>query len=55
MVTNFAVLQALPRVAEVNPADGYLFESLMATLASGSGEAQTRTGAFLEESQLTCQ
>jgi enoyl-CoA hydratase/carnithine racemase len=47
-VTNFAVLQALPRIAEVNPADGYLFESLMAAIASASGEAQTRMQAFLE-------
>ena len=47
-VTNFAVLQALPRIAEVNPADGYLFESLMAAVASASGEAQTRMRAFLE-------
>jgi enoyl-CoA hydratase/carnithine racemase len=47
-VTNFAVLQALPRIAEVNPADGYLFESLMAAVAGASGDAQTRMQAFLE-------
>ena len=29
-VTNFAVLQALPRIAEANPTEGYLLESLMA-------------------------
>ena len=47
-VTNFAVLQALPRIAEANPAEGYLMESLMAAVASGSDEAKTRMRAFLE-------
>ena len=47
-VTNFAVLQALPRIAEANPAEGYLMESLMAAVATGSAEAQERMQAFLE-------
>jgi enoyl-CoA hydratase/carnithine racemase len=47
-VTNFAVLQALPRIAEANPAEGYLLESLMAAVAGGSEEAKTRMRAFLE-------
>ena len=47
-VTNFAVLQALPRIAEANPAEGYLLESLMAAVAGGSDEAKTRMRAFLE-------
>ncbi|WTW92618.1 crotonase/enoyl-CoA hydratase family protein [Streptomycetaceae bacterium NBC_01309] len=47
-VTNFAVLQALPRIAEANPAEGYLLESLMAAVASGSTEAKERMHAFLE-------
>ncbi|WP_232668523.1 crotonase/enoyl-CoA hydratase family protein [Pseudonocardia sp. TRM90224] len=46
-VTNFAVLQALPRIAESNPADGYLMESLMAAVASSSAEAQDRMREFL--------
>ena len=29
-VTNFAVLQALPRIAESSPSQGYLLEALMA-------------------------
>lgn len=47
-VTNFAVLQALPRIAQANPAEGYLLESLMAAVAGGSDEAKSRMRAFLE-------
>jgi len=47
-VTNFAVLQALPRIAESNPADGYLLESLMAAVAGASAEAKSRMRDFLE-------
>jgi enoyl-CoA hydratase/carnithine racemase len=47
-VTNFAVLQALPRIAEANPAEGYLMESLMAAVATGSAEAKQRMQAFLQ-------
>jgi enoyl-CoA hydratase/carnithine racemase len=47
-VTNFAVLQALPRIAEANPAEGYLMESLMAAVATGSDHAKERMRAFLE-------
>jgi (methylthio)acryloyl-CoA hydratase len=46
-VTNFAVLQALPRIAEANPAEGYLMESMMAALAGRSEQAQERMRAFL--------
>ncbi|WP_067539938.1 crotonase/enoyl-CoA hydratase family protein [Nocardia crassostreae] len=45
--TNYAVLQALPRIAESNPRDGYLMESLMAAIASGSDDAKVRMGDFL--------
>jgi (methylthio)acryloyl-CoA hydratase len=48
-MTNFAVLQALPRIAEANPAEGYLMEALMAAVASGSSEAKERMQAFLEK------
>lgn len=47
-VTNFAVLQALPRIAAADPDQGYLLESLMAAVASSSGEAQERMKAFME-------
>ena len=35
-VTLFAVLQALPRIADAGPQEGYLLESLMAAVAQGS-------------------
>ena len=47
-VTNFAVLQALPRIAQANPAEGYLLEALMAAVAGAGDEAQSRMRAFLE-------
>jgi len=47
-VTNFAVLQALPRIAESSPSQGYLLEALMAAVAGGSDEAKARMSAFLE-------
>jgi enoyl-CoA hydratase/carnithine racemase len=47
-VTNFAVLHALPLIAEGDPAQGYLMESLMASVASGSPEAKSRMRSFLE-------
>lgn len=47
-VTNFAVLQALPRIAESSPSQGYLLEALMAAVAGGSDEAKSRMSAFLE-------
>ena len=48
-LTNFAVLQALPRIAEANPAEGYLMEALMAAVSSSSAEAQDRMRAFLDK------
>ncbi|MFJ7219050.1 crotonase/enoyl-CoA hydratase family protein [Amycolatopsis sp. NPDC098790] len=48
-ITNFAVLQALPRIAEANPAEGYLLEALMAAVAGGSAEAKERMQAFLDK------
>lgn len=47
-VSNFAVVNALPRIASAAPADGMLLESLMAAVASGSDEAKQRMRAFLE-------
>jgi enoyl-CoA hydratase/carnithine racemase len=46
-VTNFAVLQALPRIAETGPDEGLFMEALMAAVASSSTEAQERMQAFL--------
>lgn len=47
-MTTYAVLQALPRIAEVGPHEGYLMESLMAAAASSSEDAQARMRAFLD-------
>jgi enoyl-CoA hydratase/carnithine racemase len=46
-MTNFAVLHALPRIAESDPATGYLTESLMAAIAQGDEEAKRRIRDFL--------
>ena len=47
-LTNFAVLQALPMIAESNPQTGLLMESLMATVAQSDKEAKRRIRAFLD-------
>ena len=47
--TNFAVLHALPRIFESDPASGLLTESLMAAIAESSGEAKERLKDFLEK------
>jgi enoyl-CoA hydratase/carnithine racemase len=47
-MTNFAVIQALPRIADSDPRVGYLMESLMAAVAQGHGEAKKRMRDFLE-------
>jgi enoyl-CoA hydratase/carnithine racemase len=46
--TNFAIVQALPRIAESNPREGYLMEAMMAGIAQGTDEAKGRMRAFLE-------
>jgi enoyl-CoA hydratase/carnithine racemase len=47
-ITNFAILQALPRIAEANPREGFLLEALMGAVAQGSDEAKARMQAFLD-------
>jgi enoyl-CoA hydratase/carnithine racemase len=47
-LTNFAVLQALPMIAEANPQTGLLMESLMATAAQSDREAKRRIREFLD-------
>jgi len=49
LTTNFAVLHALPRIFESNPASGLLTESLMASIAELSPEAKQRLKDFLEK------
>jgi (methylthio)acryloyl-CoA hydratase len=46
--TNFAILQALPRIVESNPREGFLMESLMAAIAQGTDDAKGRMRDFLE-------
>jgi enoyl-CoA hydratase/carnithine racemase len=53
MATNapmsaFAVMHALPRIADQSQSDGLFTESLMAAVAESTPEAQTRLRAFLE-------
>ena len=46
-ISNFAVLQALPRIADASADHGYFIEALMASTASSSDEAQRRMDDFL--------
>jgi enoyl-CoA hydratase/carnithine racemase len=46
--TNFAVISALPRIAEANPREGYLMESLMAAINQGTDDAKLRIHEFLD-------
>lgn len=48
-MTNFAVTHVLPRIAEADPAAGFLVESLIASIASDDAEAKSRIQAFLEK------
>lgn len=47
-LTTWAVLQALPRIAEADPAAGSLMESLMAAVAGSDKDAKARLRAFLD-------
>jgi enoyl-CoA hydratase/carnithine racemase len=47
-LTNYALMHALPRIAE-QPADqGFLTEAMMAAIAQSAPEAKTRVKAFLD-------
>src|SRR5579883_1354001 len=47
--TNFALIQALPRIADGDRASGYLIEALMSAIAQDDEEAKARMRAFLEK------
>lgn len=47
-LTNFAILNALPLIAEAAPPQGYFIESLMAAIASSSEDANERMNDFLQ-------
>ena len=48
-LSNFAVMQALPRIADLSQPDGLFVESLMAAIAQGDDAAKERVRAFLEK------
>jgi enoyl-CoA hydratase/carnithine racemase len=48
-LTNFGVIQALPRIARADPDTGLLLESLMASVAAADDGAKMRLRAFLEK------
>src|SRR4029078_9417893 len=48
-LTNFAVLHALPRIAEQARASGSLMEAMIASIASGDEAARKRVTDFLEK------
>ena len=47
-LSNFAVVHALPRIAEMGPEEGLFTESLMAAIAQGDDAAKNRMRAFLD-------
>ena len=48
-LSNFAVVQALPRIARSDPDAGLLMESLMCATAANTAEAKARIHDFLEK------
>lgn len=48
-VSNWAILHALPRIADADPATGFFTESLMASIAENSPEAKQRLMDFLQK------
>ncbi|HWP19587.1 MAG TPA: crotonase/enoyl-CoA hydratase family protein [Burkholderiaceae bacterium] len=48
-LSNFAVMQALPRIAELPQAEGLFVESLMSAIAQGDEAAKQRVRDFLEK------
>jgi len=47
-LSNYAVMQALPRIADLSQSDGLFVESLMAAIAQGDDAAKSRMRDFLE-------
>ena len=48
-LTNFAVMHVLPRIAESDPASGFVTEALIASIAQADGEAKKRLEDFLNK------
>jgi enoyl-CoA hydratase/carnithine racemase len=47
-MTNYALIQALPRIAELAPEQGLFMESLVAAIAQAEPQAKERLRAFLD-------
>jgi (methylthio)acryloyl-CoA hydratase len=47
-LSNFAIVHALPRIAEMGQDEGLFTESLMAAIAQGDDAAKGRMRAFLD-------
>ena len=47
-LSNFAIVHALPRIANMGQSDGLFVESLMSAIASGDPAAKSRIQAFLD-------
>lgn len=48
-LSNFAVMQALPRIADMGQSDGLFVESLMSAIAQGDDLAKQRVRDFLQK------
>ena len=48
-LSNFAAIQALPRIARAEPSTGLLLEALMSAAAQSDPQAKSRLRAFLEK------
>lgn len=48
-MTNFAVMHALPRIADSSPEAGYMMEAMISSIAQADTEAKTRIRDFLEK------
>lgn len=48
-MTNFAVMHALPRIADSSPEAGYMMEAMISSIAQADSEAKSRIRDFLEK------
>jgi enoyl-CoA hydratase/carnithine racemase len=48
-LSNYAITQALPRIADLSASDGLFMESLMSSIAQGDDAAKERVRAFLDK------
>jgi enoyl-CoA hydratase/carnithine racemase len=48
-LSNYAILNALPRIQDMSSEDGLFLESIISALTSATPEAEARLRAFLEK------